>query len=346
MMRIQWWLVWCASCGSSGGSHVTTPDGPPIGGSSCTLFPSKFIFNTPIDQLPPDGSSGTYITSLGGATRLHLDLGTQLDSTKTDYYGIPYNVVKGGSMTWAAVGYASGGAMDESDCGDTAHTVQSPCTSSPGQQPVPSAPQVEGGINSTPGDHHLIVLDTDACRLWENDASYRNGSAWTVYSSASWDLKSMSLRTAGWTSADAAGFPILPLLLRADEASSGTINHAVRFTINTSRTSYIWPARHEAGSTASTSAPRMGQLFRLKASYQIPASFGTQSKAILQALKTYGMYVADNGTDWYIQGAPSASWADATFTEVQMVPGSQFEAVDVTPIMSRAGFDVNSGAVP
>jgi hypothetical protein len=197
------------------------------------------------------------------------------------------------------------------------------------------------------GDHHLLILDADACRLWETYHSYSPAAGtWNIYGSASWDLKSSALRPADWTSADAAGFPIMPLLLRADEASTGTIAHAIRFTVNTSRKSYVWPARHEAGSTTATTAPPMGQLFRLQASFQIPSTFNVQSKAILQAMKTYGMYIADNGSDWFVQGDASASWMDSTFTEVQSVTGSNFEAVDITAIMSRSGFDVNSGAVP
>jgi hypothetical protein len=346
------WIVLAsvlAACG--GGAKKTVGDGGidaaigPDGGSSpvvggCPVFPASFIFNTPIDTLPVDPNSDAYIASIGGTGKLHLDLGTQTDPTASDFYGIPYNLVHGGSFTWPSVDY-SNGVLDESDCADASRSVLSPCPATPGHLPIPSAPVIEG-----PSDSHLLVIDQDTCRLWESDATTMSGGQWSVYSSASWDLHSSALRPADWTSADAAGFPILPLLLRADEASSGTIAHAVRFTVVTSRTSYVWPARHEAGSTSSTSVPPMGQLFRLKASYQIPASFGTQSRAILQALKTYGMYVADNGSNWFIQGEPSASWADATFTEVQSVPGSEFEAVDITAIMSRSGFDPNSGAVP
>ena len=155
-------------------------------------------------------------------------------------------------------------------------------------------------------------------------------------------------RTAEWTSADAAGFPILPLLLKADEASSGVIKHALRFTIGSSkiRKQYVWPARHLTDTDMNTDHPPMGQLFRLKASYTIPAGFSTQSKAILQAMKSYGMYIADGGSDWYITGEPSAAWDDSVFDEVQSVTGDQFEAVDISAITSRSGFDPNSGAVP
>lgn len=342
-------VVFLAACGSSGnkpgdGNGGPTADGPMLG--TCPIFPANHIFNTAIDNLPVDPDSDAYITTIGTTRRVHLDLGTETDSTQSDYYGIPYNVIHGGSFTWPEVAYAAESAIDESDCADAAHATKSPCPASPGALPVPSSPLVEGGINTTPGDHHMLIIDNDTCRLWELDSAIKSGSQWSIYSSATWDLESNALRPDMWTSADAAGFPIFPLLLRADEASSGTINHALRFTIDSTRRSYLWPARHEAGDTTSTTVPQMGQLFRLKASYQIPASFGTQSRAILQALKTYGMYVADNGSNLYLQGEPSASWDDSTFSEVQSVTGDQFEAVDITAITSRSGFDPNSGAVP
>ena len=142
---------------------------------------------------------------------------------------------------------------------------------------------------------------------------------------------------------------MLPLLLRADEASSGAIHHALRFTITSSkiRSAYVWPARHlTTNGTSSTDLPPMGQAFRLQASYPIPSSFNVQSRAILQAMKTYGIYIADGGSDMYVTGEPSASWADDTFSQVQSVGSAQFEAVDLSPIAARAGFDPNSAAVP
>jgi hypothetical protein len=357
------WLCALAACGgSNGGKMADAPgevgngDAPVVG--TCALFPANFIFNTPIDSLPPDGNSSAYLTTIGGTKHLHLDLGQQTDQSASDFYGIPYNVVHGGSLTWTQIAYYSSDpnvswdAAAEADCADGSHAVVSPCTASAPMLPIPQSPIVEGGINSAAdeqpyGDHHMLILDTDACRLWETYHSYSPAAGtWNIYGSATWDLKSSALRPVDWTSADAAGFPIMPLLLRADEASSGTISHAIRFTVNTSRQSYVWPARHEAGSTTSTSAPPMGQLFRLKSGFQIPASYNVQSKAILQAMKTYGMYIADNGSDWYVQGEPSANWMDSTFSEVQSVTGDQFEAVDITAITSRGGFDANSGAVP
>jgi hypothetical protein len=196
----------------------------------------------------------------------------------------------------------------------------------------------------------MLMLDTDSCRLWELYHCYPNTSGgWDIFNSSTFDLKSNALRPADWSSADAAGFPILPLLILESEASSGEIRHALRFTIDSRsiRNQYVWPARHlTSNGTLSTNLPPMGQLFRIKASYQIPSSYGAQSRAILQALKTYGMYLADGGSNMYIQGNPSPNWQDSTFSQVQSVSTSQFEAVDLAPIMNRAGFDPNSAAVP
>ena len=364
-------LLFVVACGGGtasqpdapGGGRDSSVDGAPGSGpqlAGCPVFPSNMVWNTRIDALPVDANSAAYIATIGGSTKIHLDLGTQTDQQATDFYGIPYNVAHGLSMTWLGVAYYSSdpslnwNPKPESDCADSSHAMVSPCTIASPMLPIPASPIVEGGINTAGnelpyGDHHLIVLDADACRLWETYHAYSpSAGTWNIFGSASWDLRSTMLRPADWSSSDAAGLPILPLLLRADEASSGTIDHAVRFTITNSkiRAAYVWPARHQANTSTSASDPPMGQLFRLKASYQIPSSFGVQSRAILQAMKTYGMYIADNGSDMYVQGEPSANWADATFSEVQSVTASNFEAVDITAITSRAGFDASSGAVP
>ena len=296
---------------------------------------------------------------------LHLDLGTSVDPKSTEYYGIPYNLVRGNQIPWVAVNYGStdpdmGSAYrDDSDCATAAsgatHTLVSPCTAAAAPAPVfpiPATPLVEGGLDTTAGqpygDHHLLLLDTDNCHLWELYHVYPTTKGYDLFSSAFFNLRSNALRPAGWTSSDAAGFPILPLLLRADEATTGEIKHALRFTITSSsiRAEYTWPATHLTGSTKGANNPPMGQLFRIKASYAIPANFNTQSKAILQAMKTYGMYIADGGSNWYVQGEPSAAWLENTFSQVQSVSSSNFEAVDLSPIKARAGFSATSAAVP
>jgi hypothetical protein len=353
----------------SGSTDGGTPDAAPTTGptlAGCPLLPANHIFNTAIDKLPVHPNSAAFMATIG-SPKIHLDLGQSVNMAAPDtYYGIPYNVVHAASLTWTSAKYSSLDTVNlnwdprpESDCANGAgHTLVSPCVASTAPSPVfpiPSGVLVEGGIfpdvaSQAYGDHHIIMLDADSCRLWELYHAYTGASGtWDIFGSASWDLHSNALRPADWTSADAAGFPILPLLLRAAEASSGTIHHALRFTIQSSsiRAAYTWPARHltNNGGT-SANKPPMGQLFRLKASYAIPATYGTQSKAILTALKTYGMYIADGGSNLYVQGEPSASWSDAVFTEVQSVGAGQFEAVDLSPIQARAGFSVNSGAVP
>ena len=353
-------LVACGG-GSNSGGNRSNPDGGGGGGGggdgggggsgvslgSCSIFPSNFIFNTPIASLPPDPNSTTYITTIGMTGKLHLDLGTETDQMQSDYYGIPSNVVNGNSLTWSTTKFDDSDDGDESDCGNSNHAVVSPCNVTP-ILPIPTSPLVEGGIGTGDGDHHMLVVDADNCRLWELYNAEMSSTTWTHDNSSTWDLTSNALRPDTWTSADAAGFPIYPLLLRAAEADTGTINHAFRMTAENAdiRNTYVWPARHEANTGTSTSLPPMGQLIRLKSTFQIPSSYNTQSKAILTAMQTYGMYIADNGSSWYVQGEPSADWQDDTFDQVQSVAGSNFEAVDITAITSRSGFDSNSGAVP
>jgi hypothetical protein len=346
---------------SSGATTCVASTVPTLGG--CTLFPANNIFNTPIDKLPVHANSAAFINTIGGTRHIHLDLGTTVDQTSDQYYGIPYNVVHGNSLTWTKVRYYSPDPemnwdpTAEADCASgAAHTLVSPCTAAAASSPlipIPTSPLVEGGIITDPtqpyGDHHILIVDADTCTLWETYHSYKTASGWDIFGSARFDLKSNAMRPKDWTSADAAGFPMLPLILKESEASSGTIRHALRFTILSSkiREAYVWPARHLTSNKNSTNdLPPMGQLFRLKASYAIPSSANTQSKAILTALKTYGMYLADGGSDMYVTGDPSAAWADPTFSTVQSVPASEFEAVDLASIQARAGFDSNSAAVP
>ncbi|MDP9151270.1 MAG: hypothetical protein M3O36_15190 [Myxococcota bacterium] len=348
---------------AEGGTDAMAQAGsaPMIGG--CPVLPRNHVFNTPIDNLPVHPSSAAFSSTIG-AHNLHLDLGATVDGSSPTYYGIPYDVVHGASAPWVPARYFSADKSlswdptPESDCAaGSAHALVRPCLAAGAPQPlfpIPASPHVEGGIIADPaqpyGDHHMLLLDADACRLWELYHAYPDArGGWDIYGSASFDLRSSDLRPDGWTSADAAGFPILPLLLRADEASAGVIRHALRFTIqsNKIRVAYTWPARHlTSNGTASTNLPPMGQLLRLKASVPIPTSFGVQARAILQALKTYGMYLADGGSDLYVSGEPNAAWADATIAQVQSVSSSQFEAVDLSPLMRRPGFDANSGAVP
>ena len=345
--------------GGGSGADAPAPNGvsPEIGG--CSILPPDHIFNTPIGDLPSvHADSATWVALIGNTTRLHLDLGTQTDQSANDFYGIPYNLVHGNALTWAPVAYTTPDPdfdwdpTEESDCANAQKGVVSPCTTGSAYLPFPDTALVEGGLSTAAnhqpsGDHHLIALDVDACRLWEAYHVYRPGGQWQIFGSATFDLASNDLRTAGWTSADAAGFPILPLLLRPEEAATGEIKHALRFTMTSGniRNEYTWPATHQASNNPSTGSPPMGQLFRLKPSFVIPASWSVQSKAIAQAMKTYGMYVADGGSNWYVTGAPGA-WDDSVFDEIQSIQGMNFEAVDLRPITARAGFDPTSARVP
>ena len=344
------------------GATPTKGESPTIAG--CTLFPGNHVFNTPIDPLSAHGSSADFMKAVG-THNIHLDLGTSVDAKSDAYYGIPYNVVHSKAIPWVTGAFRTTDSKNlawdpsvEADCAvGAAHTLTSPCTLAAAPKPlfpIPPTPLVEGGIVTDPAqpyaDHHLLLLDADTCSLWELYHVYPDPKGgWDIFGAAHFDLHSNQLRTAGWTSADAAGFAILPLLLRADEASSGSIQHALRFTIDSGkiRNEYTWPARHLTNNgTTSPLLPPMGQAFRIKASYVIPATFNTQARAILQALKTYGMYLADGGSSMYIQGEPSASWEDDTFNQVQSVSSSLFEAVDLTKLTMRAGFDPNSASVP
>jgi hypothetical protein len=350
-----------ASCISNGtsGSCVCDPgmlpDGtgacvattsPALGG--CALFPPDFLFNTPIAALPALATeTAAWRTSIGDHP-LHLDLGTTVDMASAQYWGIPYNVAAGNGFTWPRI-YLGGGSPDESDCAaqGAQGTIVSPCTIAAPVAPVPASPLVEGGISASGDDHHILIVDSDTCRLWElYHANPHAGGGWSILSSAVWSLGSNALRPDGWTSGDAAGFPILPLLLRQGEAASGTIRHALRFTLPNAliRNTKVWPARHVIGSVTGASAVPMGQLFRLRADYPMPAN--VQSRAILQAMKTYGLYLADAGSTWYVQGEPSAAWDDAIFSDVQAVRTADLEAVDLLGFTGRVGWSNDSGRVP
>ena len=220
-------------------------------------------------------------------------------------------------------------------------TFYYPGESDPGPYPIPENPNIEGNPNS--GDRHILILDRDQCMLYElYDASWQS-NGWHAGSGAIFDLNSNALRPSRWTSADAAGLPIMAGLVRYDEVLSGEISHALRFTVSQTREAYVWPARHFASTLTGVQYPPMGQRFRLKASYPIE-DFSSETRVILGALKKYGMILADNGSDWYISGVPDPHWDNDTLVgELHQIPGSAFEAVDVSMLMihpdsAQAGF--------
>jgi len=283
----------------------------------CPILPADNIWNTPIDNLPVDPNSNTYINSIGGGGHLHPDFG----SGTWDGFpiGIPYNIVDNNQVKSSVEFYYP----DESD---------------PGPYPIPANPKIEGDPDS--GDRHILIIDRDNCILYElYDAWYDSG--WQAGSGAIFDLRSNALRPSGWTSADAAGLPILPGLVRYDEVMAGEINHALRFTVSGTQASFVWPARHKAATCGTTSCPPMGQRFRLKADFDL-AGFSPQVVVILRALQKYGMIVADNGSSWYISGVPDERWDnDMLVSELHSIPGSAFEAVDVSSLI----VDPDSGRV-
>lgn len=278
-------------------------------------FPTDNAWNTPISQAAVDPNSDALIASIGLTRGLHPDFGAGLYEGAP--IGIPYIVVAG-SQAKVRVTFTDYG--DESD---------------PGPYPVPASAPIEGQqVNGSAfgGDRHVLVIDRDANRLYELGNAYlQPDGSWQASGGALFHLDSNTVRPGGqpgWTSADAAGLPIFPGLVRYDEAASGVIAHALRFTVNATRRAYVPPATHWASSNTSASVPPMGMRVRLKASYVIPSSFSTESKAILQAMKNYGMFVADNGSNWYVSGAPDDRWNnDKLVSELGSVKGSNFEVV-------------------
>lgn len=273
--------------------------GPGTRLAGCPVFPSGNAWNRDISRAPVHPLSSRYISSIGRATTLHADFG----SGRYGDYGIPFRVV-GRKQQKIPVKFTAYGS--ESDRGP---------------YPIPLGSRIEGG-----SDNHVIALQRGTCRLYELYRARRGDGRWLADSGARFDLRSNRLRPAGWTSADAAGLPILPGLARADEAGSGRITHALRVTVSESQRGYIHPARHFASSSSDRSLPPMGLRLRLKDGYDL-SGFSGQSRTILRALKKYGLIVADNGSDWFISGTPDRRWNDDVLDQLKSVPGRAFEAV-------------------
>lgn len=278
------------------------------------MFPADNVWNTPVDALPVDGHSADYIKSIGANTGLHPDFGAgQWEGAPM---GIPY-VIVGGNQPKVKMTFEYAGESD------------------PGPYPIPPNAQIEGGPKSK-GDRHVLVLDRDNCKLYETWSSYpQPDGSWKAGSGAIFDLKSNKQRPQGWTSADAAGLPVLPGLARFDEVTSGEIKHALRFTCVRTKRAYVWPATHFASSKTDANLPPMGQRFRLKASFDV-SKFSPQAQVLLKAMKKYGLILADNGSNWFISGAPDPGWAGSLVDEFRKVKGSEFEAVDCSSLMINA----------
>jgi hypothetical protein len=319
-------LTLCAACGvgvggvggpnsAGGGSGGSTGTGGSTASAGAVgqVFPPDNWWNTDISQAPVHANSAAFLASIGTAGHLHPDFGTVWQGAPN---GIPYCTVGAGQpLVPVSFTYAS-----ESD---------------PGPYPIPPNAPIEGGPSSS-GDRHILVIDTDARKLYELFSAYPDGSGgWNAGSGAVFNLTTNALRPAGWTSADAAGLPIFPGLVRYDEAvQAGAIDHALRFTVAQTQHGYITPARHYASSSFDPNLPPMGLRLRLKASVNI-SGFSPTVQAILAALKRYGMFVADNGSDWYISGAPDPRWNDSDLATISAIQGSDFEVVDTGPIVTQ-----------
>jgi hypothetical protein len=292
-------------------SHLTDDSaGTTVPGTKCPAFPADNVWNTPITALPVNAESATWLRSMDASTTLlHPDYGPSTNPKKP--YGIPWIVVRARTkFTTVKFQYAS-----ESD-----------------RRPYPltAATPVEGG-----SDRHALMVDpaksptSPACMLFETyDTYYRPNGRSTAGSGAVWNLSSNALRPAGYTSADAAGLPILPGLVNYDEVASGAMDHAIRFTAQCTDTSYLWPARHEAGQ-ANDSCPPMGARFRLNASFSLPTSACSAfCQTVLATMKNYGLILADNGSNWYFQGTADTRWTYSDVDQLKQIPANQFVAVD------------------
>jgi hypothetical protein len=290
---------------------VTANGAPRPQVKGCKIFPRNNPWNQRVDKLPVAGDSDAIVRSIGPGKGMHADFGSGLYEGRP--IGIPYTTVgRGQPKVRVSFEYAS-----ESD---------------KGPYPIPRNAPVEGGRESD-GDRHVIVVDRSRCKLYELFAAYpvNGGESWRAGSGAIWSLRSNKLRPRTWTSADAAGLQILPGLARYPEVKRGAIRHALRFTVSRTRNTFVYPARHQASSNSDPDLPPMGMRFRLKAGFDV-SKYPRQSRVVLRALKRYGMLVADNGSDWYLSGAPSKGWNNDDLHSLGGVKGSDFEVVDTSSL--------------
>jgi hypothetical protein len=273
----------------------------------CPVFPLTSVWNERVDALPVAPNSATIVRSIGSDSALHADFGSGLYEGAS--IGIPITVVgKRQPKSRVAFQYA-----DESDHGP---------------YPIPKNVAIEGGRRSS-GDRHAVIVDRDACRLYELYALYPTAGGWRAGSGAIWNLRSNRLRPVGWTSADAAGLPILPGLARYDELRRGGIRHALRFSVQRARKGWVYPARHSADTVTDPSLPPMGLRLRLKASVDT-SRFPPQARAVLTTLQRYGLIAADEGASWFVGGAPDRHWSNDQLHTLGRIRGSDFEVVDTT----------------
>jgi hypothetical protein len=299
---------------ASGGPASTTPSaaaGNPAAFGSCPSFPSDNVWHAKVGGLPVHPNSAAYVGSIGSAKTVHADFGSGLYDGGP--IGIPVTMLNG----------STGGSSVRFEYDDE---------SDPGPYPIPSGVAIEGGPNSA-GDRHIILVDPSACQAYELYAAYPNGDgSWRAGSGARYDLRSNTLRPAGWTSADAAGLSILAGLVRYDGVASGHIDHAIRVTAPKTRNGYVWPARHAASSDSSLALPPMGLRLRLKSTVDI-SGLPVQAQVVARAMQEYGVILADNGSAWFISGTPDDRWNNDALHALGALKGSDFEAVDTAGLM-------------
>jgi hypothetical protein len=283
-------------------------------GTNCPVFPADNFWHSRVDALPPHPRSDQWLAMMHPSALLHPDFGPSYGAQPVPY-GMPITIVNGAPRVRVAFDYA-----DESD------RVR---------YPLSRTTLIEGGWNAD-GDRHAIVVDAAACRLYETWHTRLTAAGWTAGSGATWSLRSNRLRPLTWTSADAAGLPILPGLLRWSEVRSGLVDHAIRFTTDVTQRAFIWPARHQAGSTGDPAYPPMGARFRLSASFPTQG-FSAQARTVLTAMSTYGLVLADNGSPWFFQGDADPGWPAGLVEELKRIPASAFEAVDTASLRTPAG---------
>jgi hypothetical protein len=284
---------------------------PIPGAPNCNMTPTDSYWRADVRGLPVHSRSTAYINNISATGSLKADFGSGL--WEGGPIGIPYVVVPG-TQPKVPISFEYD---DESD---------------PGPYPIPPNPPIEGG-NASTGDRHVIVVDKDACKLYETWSTYPNGDGtWRAGSGAVFDMKSNAMRPRGWTSADAAGLPILPGLVRYEEVAEGTVRHAIRITVPRTQRSYVWPARHQAGSTTDLNVPPMGTWLRLKSTID-PNSFDPHVRPIIVALQTHGAIVADNGSAWYISGVPDSRWNNDLLRQLGRIKGTDFQVVDTSSLI-------------
>jgi hypothetical protein len=298
-------------------SHVGSSASPavtgkgPVGG--CRVFPADNYWNADISKLPVHPKSRQWMRHMSPGVDLHPDFGPSYGEQPLPY-GIPITVVRGGHKK-VHVGFRYASESDKV------------------RYPLGPDTLIEGGRGAD-GDRHAIIVDKSTCRLYETFSTYLRHGRWQAGSGAVWSLNGNRLRPNGWTSADAAGLPILPGLLRLREVEAGHVNHAIRFTTDVTDRRHIWPARHDAGSVSNRNYPPMGARFRLKAGFDM-RGYRKDTKAVLHAMQRYGLVLADNGSPWYFQGEAVKGWPSGLIEELKTIPARAFVAVDTSSLLVR-----------